>query len=349
MPQTPPAALPGLTLVLLVRNESHHLAQTLTTIEASLPSDRPWEVRIVDGESTDGSKAIASAWCQEDPERRILMSNAKQTTPWAMAVGLQAARYPYVSFLGAHTHYPSGYFGHMAGILDTSSHAAAGSRNRVVPTEGSSWARAIALASDHWVGVGRAPHRHRASPGPAQTVSIPVYRKEWLERIGGIPTDLERSQDFEVNRRIRMAGGVLWLDPDWLCTHFARPTLSRFVRYRVQTGYWPLYASRFGARAFSIRHLAPGAALVTLWLLLTLSTWFDWAAVAVASGFLSYAALVIGASVHSAWRKQDVGLAWRAPLVMAIGHCSYAVGTIAAAVNWFAPRAAGPTEAKAGL
>ena len=49
--------------------------------------------------------------------------------------------------------------------------------------------------------------------GPADTVYLGVFRREWLTRLGGYDDRFVRAQDWELNHRIRAAGGLVWFSP----------------------------------------------------------------------------------------------------------------------------------------
>jgi hypothetical protein len=331
-----------LSVILLCRDEAHTLHAVIDSLLHAMPLAPTWELLIVDGASQDGSASVAAELAAEinalqgRPACRVL-ANPLAVTPEGMRVGLAASTAPFVAFAGAHTLFPLGYFAQLLPRLQAgpSMWAAIGGRCRVIahPAAGA-WGRAIAAASDHWFGVGAAPYRHREVEGASESVMMPIYRRSWVDQVGGVPRELRRGQDYELNRRLRMAGGVLYLVPSLVCAHAARPTLRAFLRYRMATGFWPLYGTRFGAQAFAKRHMVPGVAALG-WGVLCLLAW-RWPALTVvpAMGLALYlgAALFAGrAAVRALGGGAMDGLL--ATVAMMAGHTAYALGTLTAALR----------------
>ena len=106
---------------------------------------------------------------------------------------------------------------------------------------------AAAMTSVWGVGAARVPRR-RGEDGPADTVYLGVFRREWLDRVGGYDERFVRAQDWEMNHRIREAGGLVWFSPRLQVAYRPRATIAR----------WPGSTATTGAGAGSSR--APTAA-----------------------------------------------------------------------------------------
>ena len=88
--------------------------------------------------------------------------------------------------------------------------------------------RAVAAAMTSRLGVGNAAFHTGGAAGPADTVYLGVFRREWLSRMGGYDERFIRAQDWELNHRIRSAGGLVWFSPQLRVdlpppSHAARP------------------------------------------------------------------------------------------------------------------------------
>src|SRR5690554_1061261 len=77
-----------------------------------------------------------------------------------------------------------------------------------VPVGGSPRQRAIAAAMASPLGAGNARYRLGGEEGPTDTVYLGVFRKQTLLELGGFDESFLRTQDYELNHRIRKAGGV---------------------------------------------------------------------------------------------------------------------------------------------
>ena len=99
------------------------------------------------------------------------------------------------------------------------------------------------------------PHRRRA--GPADTVYLGVFRREWLEPAGGYDPRFTRAQDWELNYRIRQAGGVVWFDPALTVKYRPRPTLRALARQYRDYGRWRRVVATRHKGSINARYLAP--------------------------------------------------------------------------------------------
>ncbi|MDR1441302.1 MAG: hypothetical protein LBJ02_02775 [Bifidobacteriaceae bacterium] len=73
--------------------------------------------------------------------------------------------------------------------------------------------QAISRALNSRLGVG--PRRPGAgvAKGPADSVRMVAIRRDAFERVGGLNEDFAGAQDWELQHRVRRAGGMVWMDP----------------------------------------------------------------------------------------------------------------------------------------
>ena len=76
--------------------------------------------------------------------------------------------------------------------------------------------------------MGNAAFHTGGEAGPAETVYLGVFRREALERQGGYNEEFIRAQDWELNFRIREAGGLIWFSPELRVSY--RPAAERAGR-----------------------------------------------------------------------------------------------------------------------
>ena len=124
--------------------------------------------------------------------------------------------------------------------------------------------QAIAVAMGSPLGMGGARFRVGGSAGPAETVFPGVFRREWIERVGGFDDAYDRAQDWELNLRIRQAGGVVWFTPELQVRYRPRSTLPALGRQFHATGQWRRHLAGAHEGALGVRYLAPPAAVVAV-------------------------------------------------------------------------------------
>ncbi len=175
-------------------------------------------------------------------------------------------------------------------------------------------------------------------PGPADTVYLGVFRREWLERVGGYDPRFVRAQDWEMNHRILQAGGLVWFTPRLRVRYRPRASLKALSRQYFEYGRWRRVVSRAHRGTVNLRYLAAPAAVVGVVagtvVGVVLTPW----------GFvlpLGYAAVV---AAGSAVIGSDLELGDRARLLVVLPtmHLSWGVGFLTS------PSSLVPDELRAG-
>ena len=117
---------------------------------------------------------------------------------------------------------------------------------------------ACALASP-FGGVNWTRDGGRGQRVPADTVYCGAFRRDVFERFGPFDERFVRSQDDELNLRIRTAGGTVVLDPSISARYRPRGSWRSVLRQYHDYGYWKVAVMRKHGRATSLRSLVPGA------------------------------------------------------------------------------------------
>jgi hypothetical protein len=112
------------------------------------------------------------------------------------------------------------------------------------------------------LGVGSAPFHVGGDEGPADTVYLGVFRREWLERVGGYDPEFVRAQDWEMNHRIRGLGGLVWFSPRLRVSYRPRSTVGALARQYRDYGRWRRVVARTHPGTINPRYLAPPVALL---------------------------------------------------------------------------------------
>ena len=97
----------------------------------------------------------------------------------------------------------------------------------------------------------------RKAEGYVDTVAFGAYKRQVFERIGGYRVELVRHQDYELNLRLRQAGGKILYSPRISSRYHCRGTLTKLAGQYFQYGYWKAQVSRDNPQAFRPRHVPP--------------------------------------------------------------------------------------------
>lgn len=310
---------PRVSVVMPVRNESKHLAESLGSV---LAQDYPGVVEVVlaVGVSADDTASVAASLAASDP-RVSLVTNPTGTTPDGLNAAIEASDGPVVARVDAHGALPVDYLRVAVTILRDSGAANVG--GRALPEGIDATQKAIAIAMGSPLGMGAARFRVGGEAGPADTVFPGVFRREWIERVGGFNSAYGRAQDWEMNLRIRQAGGIVWFSPLVCVTYRPRGSLPALAEQFYSTGQWRRRLSQEHSGALNLRYLAPPAVTVAV----TAGTLgaVVWPPLAVLP--LGYAvAVTLGGVVIS--RGHALAVRVKVPAVLATMHLSWGAGFI---------------------
>ena len=320
-----PPAWPSVSVVMPVLNEERHLADAVRHI---LAQDYPGDLELVIalGPSADRTDEIAAALVTADPRVRTV-ANPTGRTPSALNAAIGASTHEIVVRVDGHGLLTPGYIRTAVRLL-----AETGAENvgGVMHAEGQTvFERAVAVAMTSKLGVGNAKFHTGGQPGPAETVYLGVFRRAVLEKLGGYDEAFIRAQDWELNHRLRQAGGLIYFSPELRVTYRPRPNIRALAKQYYHYGRWRRVVMRTHAGTASARYLAPPAALLavaagTVLGLIAAATGIGWLALGwiIPAGYL---AGTVAGSVREG-RGQPGPVRARLPLVLATMHFSWGWG-----------------------
>jgi succinoglycan biosynthesis protein ExoA len=249
---------PGVSAVLTVLNEERHLRAAVASV---LEQDYPGELELVIalGPSRDATDAVAAEIEAADP-RVHCVKNPSGRTPEGLNKALAIARFPVVARIDGHAELPSNYLRVAVETLE---------RTGAVNVGGLMWAegrtdfeRAVGRAMTSKFGVGNAPFHVGGEEGPADTVYLGVFRRSALDEVGGYDEAFTRAQDWEMNYRLRRAGGLIWFTPALKVSYRPRGSMSALAKQYFNYGKWRGEVMRQHPDTVNLRYLAPPTALV---------------------------------------------------------------------------------------
>jgi glycosyltransferase involved in cell wall biosynthesis len=287
---------PPVAVVMPVLNEGAHLAAAVGSV---LDQDYPVACQVVLalGPSKDRTDEVAAALAARHPEV-TLVRNPSGRTPTGLNAALAATDRPVVVRVDAHSVLPPGY---VSEAVRTLQRTGADNVGGIMGAEGTTdFERAVAYAMTSRFGVGGARFHTGGDEGPAETVYLGAFRRATLVRVGGYDEQFVRAQDWELNHRIREAGGLVWFDPALYVTYRPRPDLSRLARQYADFGRWRRVVSRTHAGTINARYLAAPATFVGIAVglalgLLALLLWSPWPALGLLLPAVYVAAVVAAA------------------------------------------------------
>jgi succinoglycan biosynthesis protein ExoA len=326
------ATLPAVSVVMPVLNEEKHLAESVAAV---LGQEYPggFELVLAIGPSKDRTEAIARELAAAD-SRITVVPNPSGQIATAMNAAVKAARHEILTRIDAHSLLPDGYLRTAVRTLMETGAADVGgwmAAEGVTPFQG-----AVAWAMTSPFGVGAAANHTGGEAGPADTVYLGVYRREVIEKVGGYDETMLIAEDWELNYRIRAAGGLIWFTPDLRVTYRPRATLVALAKQQFRYGRWRRVVARRYPETVSPRYLAAPAAtaLNAAGLVLGLAGLIGTLAGAaepvpyLTLGFVIPAAYLAGVTAVAARfaAGQPAAVRARVPLVLAAMHTCWGAG-----------------------
>lgn len=311
------------------RNEERYIESCINSIlDFELPHACRIELFVLDGGSTDSTKLIVSTLAGRHANIQLL-ENPGRYQGFAVNMVVKVSPADYFLWLGAHTQFPKNYVRLCLETLGRSGADIVGGRCITLPGGTEYGAELVQALTTHWFGVGNSGFRTGAAEGPVDTVAYALFRRSVFERVGYLDERLVRAQDYEFNQRARVAGMVVWFNPEIYCSYYNQPTLSAFFRKQILLeAPYNAYMWYLGRHSFTIRHgVSPCFSLGVLGGLL-LSGISNVIAVTFASIMCLYFTLAVYAASKQAIRYQRRNHLLTLPFLFFGYHFGHGLGVI---------------------
>ncbi|WP_084039704.1 glycosyltransferase family 2 protein [Demequina sp. NBRC 110053] len=317
-------SVPPVSVVMAVRNEAAELAAAVSAVlDSGYAGDV--EVVIAVGPSGDGTEDIAAGLAQS-PHVSVV-ENPSGRTPDGLNAAIAASAHDVVVRMDGHARMPRGYIALAVDALRSTGAANVG--GRMVPVASAPFSKAVAVAMSSRFGLGGAGHRQGGTEGAAESVYLGVFRRGALEAVGLYDERFERAQDWELNFRLRAAGGTVWFVPEMAVPYTPRASWSALRRQFFTTGQWRREVFRRHPDSWSARYVAAPAATVGVAAGAVVGA-IGWAlgSPAIACAALVPAAYVVGVVAASLLLLPRTGLrgGLRMPVVLATMHLAWGAG-----------------------
>jgi glycosyltransferase involved in cell wall biosynthesis len=247
-----------ISVIIPIYNEEKYIAKCLDSIIKSDFDKDKMEVLLVDGGSSDKTVEIIKEYQKKYPFFKLL-HNPKKIVPVAMNIGIKNAKGEYIIRLDAHSMYPKDYF---KKLIYYHKKLNADNVGGIVVTEvknKNNTSNAIKNVLSDRLGVGSAFRSGIKEIKEVDTVPFGCYKREIFDKVGFYDERLVRNQDIELNKRIKKAGGKIYLVPDIKCVYFARETYRDLAKNNFNNGLWNILTAYYtnSLNSLSFRHFVP--------------------------------------------------------------------------------------------
>lgn len=311
----PPA--PSVAVVVPARDSASTLA---TAVRSALAQEVPGDLEVVIavGPSRDATAEVAAELAGADPRVRWV-PNPVGVTPAGLNTAIAASTGQVVVRLDAHARLDPGYIATAIDVLRDTGAANVGGTQRPVADAG--FARAVAAAMASPAGAGGAAYRTGSSPADVETVYLGVFRREALEQVGGFDEGLVRNQDYELNHRLREAGGRVHFHPGLAVDYRPRGSVRALARQYHDYGTWKRVVLRRHPSSLKLRQLVAPVLVLALAGAAVLAV--VWSPLPLLVLVVAYLFGLLLAGLHAA---PDVTLAVPTAVALATMHLAWGTG-----------------------
>lgn len=250
------------SVILPLYNEEKYIKKCIESLVNQTYPTENMEWILVDGNSNDKTVKIIKSYIDVGTYPIILLNNEKKKTPYALNMAIEQARGKYIIRLDAHSYFYPDYIEKCVYYLDNTD---ADNVGGIAETEASGFrGQAIAQMLSTKFGVGGSDFRIGEGNRYVDTVPFGAFRREVFEKVGLFNTKLLRSEDNDMNSRIRQSGGKIWLSEDIRFKYYCRDTVKGILKMGLQNGNALFFTLRENPKAMSLRHFIPFAFLLSL-------------------------------------------------------------------------------------
>jgi succinoglycan biosynthesis protein ExoA len=312
------------SVVLPVRNEAANLEACLERLLAQDYPEDLYEILVVDGHSSDGTRDVVRRVRARAGTHRIrLLENARRIVPTALNIAICAAAGEVIVRMDGHTVPADDYVSACVRSLRESGAANVG--GPMVAMGATPFGRAVAVAQQHPLGVGDAKFHFDGLDCYVDTVYMGAFRREIFAKAGLFDESMVRNQDYEMNVRIRKAGGRIFLDSRIRSTYTPRGSVPGLWRQYFQYGWWRVETIRRHPGSARWRHLAAPALVLVLVTLSVTAPFVPFIAPAVALLGAFYLG-VLTLAAHGQRRRLPSGEWILVPVAISAMHLSWGLG-----------------------
>ena len=306
---------PPVSVVIPILNEADHLKAAVDTI-LSQQYLGEIEVILAIGPSRDGTEKVAEEIARKD-NRVTIVWNPSGRTPNALNLAFATATHDIVVRIDGHSEIAATY---IADAVETMQRTGAVNVGGIMAAEGITlFQKAVARAMRSVIGVGVSRFHTGGKEGPADTVYLGTFRKAAVQAVGGYDEEFTRAQDWEMNYRLRQAGGLVYFDPRLVVIYRPRKRITALAKQYFEYGRWRRAVSRRYPETVNFRYLAPPIAFVISFFSVVGGLFIP---EFLAPFVLYLLSLIIGSVI--------IGKSWgerfRLPLILITMHMSWGIG-----------------------
>jgi len=251
-----------ISVVVPCRNEANYISRSIESICNQKVYENDFEVIIVDGMSSDGTRDLLSELLRKYPNL-VVKDNPHRITPIARNIGIKNSTGRYICIMDAHSVYDPYYLQNCLELLQKNDDISCVG-GPISSVGESDFGKATAYAMSSSIGVGNAKHRFPGYEGYAEMACFPMFRREVFETVGYFDENLVRNQDDEFSLRFRLAGGKVFISPKVKSIYYVRNSPIKLFKQYFQYGFWRWRVLKKHKIQISYRQMIPSLFILLL-------------------------------------------------------------------------------------
>ena len=247
-----------ISVCVVARNEEKTIQGILSDIQRQTYPHDKMEIILIDSMSDDRTKQLMLQFKESHSEFYDIqvLENPKRRLAPGWNVALRHYKGDAILRIDAHASVPEDFVMKNVEVLESGEYVSGGKRPNIIddPTP---WRETLLLAEQSMFGSSIASYRRSNKKSYVNTVFHGAYRREVFEKAGLFNEKLGRTEDNEMNYRIRKAGYRICYSPDIVSYQHTRSSLKAMLKQKYGNGYWVALTLKVCPGCLSYYHFVP--------------------------------------------------------------------------------------------
>lgn len=239
-------------------NEQNTLPKLFECIKAQTYPHNKMEIVLVDSMSKDDTKKLMEQFKKENRDfyNIQILDNPQKKLAGGWNVILKNYHGDAVVRIDAHAEIPENFVKKNVEVLESGEYVSGGVRPNIID-ESTPWKETLLLAEQSMFGSSIAPYRRSEKKTYVKSIFHGAYKREVFEKVGFFNEQLGRTEDNEINYRIREAGYKICYSPDIVSYQHTRNSLKAMLKQKYGNGYWVALTLKACPKCLSLYHFVP--------------------------------------------------------------------------------------------
>lgn len=229
-----------ITFCIIALNEEKTLPRLLDNLLQQSYTHKNIEVLFVDGMSNDCTYEIMNEFKMKNEKDFYsiqIFQNEKKTLPSGWNIALANYKGEAIVRVDAHAEIPENFIERNVYHLQQGDMVCGGYRPNIIDDD-TKWNRMLLAAETSLFGSSISDFRRDGQDRKVHSIFHGCYKREVFDTVGQFNERLVRTEDNDINYRIREAGFDIWFRSDIISYEHIRSSLSKMIKQKYANGYW---------------------------------------------------------------------------------------------------------------